>query len=53
MKEAEDTFLSFRGKPVASTGTRSSISSPNIIRIKDFKLQAYLLLKKTDCHILA
>ena len=40
MKEAEDKFLSLRGKIVAPTGAGSTIASPNIIRIKDLKLQA-------------
>ena len=58
MKEAEDKFLSLRGKPAASTGTGSTKASPNIIRIKDFKIAGtitneknrllYSSLKETD-----
>ena len=46
MKEAKDKFLSLSGKPVASTGTGCSISSPNIIRIKDFKIAGTITNEK-------
>ena len=46
MKEAEDKFLSLRGKPAALTGTGSTIASPNIIRIKDFKIAGTITNEK-------